>query len=148
MENSYQLFDRSYIPMDQVMTILRPDTLAAIFLYILFFLGLALLLVIPEKNETPQYLVFAFIFIVVVDFLRARDPRGFPIPGSTHNGFFTFMIHLLIAILPLIAGAMTRKQGRKGGAALPVGLLTAFIGGVYAVMAFLPPYFVYNNLGL
>ena len=130
--------------MDEIMNVLRPDTLGAIILYILFFLSLALLFVIPEKNEMPQYLIFGLIFAVVVDFLRARDPGGFPIPGSTHKGFFTFLLHIAIFVLPLVGGAMTRKQGRKGGAALPVGIFTAFIAGAYAVIAFLSPNSLYR----
>jgi hypothetical protein len=131
--------------MDQIGNILRPDTVAAIFLYILFFLGLVLLFVIPEKNETPQYLVFGMVFLVIVDFLRARS-TDFPIPGSDNQGFFTFLIHIAIAIMPLIAGTMTRKQGRKGGAALPVGLLTFFIGATFAILSFIPVHVIGINV--
>ncbi|MCU0511469.1 MAG: hypothetical protein MUE40_02760 [Anaerolineae bacterium] len=123
--------------MEAVLNLLRPESLAHIFLYVLFFLGLVLLFVIPEKNETPQYLVFAMLFMVIVAFLRTRAaPGSFPVPGSENNGFFTFLLHIAIAIAPLLAGTMARKQGRKGGAAIPVGILTAFVGGVFALLSF------------
>lgn len=133
--------------MDAIVDLLRPDALAHLFLYVLFFLGLVLLFVMPEKNEIPQYLVFALIFIVIIDFLRTRDPNGFPVPGAEHNGFFTFLIHIAMAMIPFIVAGMTRKQGRKGGAVIPIGLLTGFIAGLYALLSFVAIPMVYNKFG-
>jgi hypothetical protein len=84
--------------MDLVTSILKPSSLADIFVYLIFFGALAVLFVMPEKNETPMYLLFGIIFCCILDFMRTRVDR-FPIPGSEPNGFFTYNLQISMALI-------------------------------------------------
>jgi hypothetical protein len=133
--------------MENVLEIIKPSSIADIFLYIILIMSVLVLAVMPEKNETPQYLMFAVIFLTIIDLVRNAAPSGtFPIRGLDNNGFATYLIHIMMAIFPMIAGGMARKQGRKGGATLPLGVLTGLIAGVYALISFLPNSPVYNDV--
>lgn len=123
--------------LNQVLVIVRPDSLGDIFIYIIFFLSLVMLVVVPEKNETSLYLVFAVILFCIVDLLRQTG--DFPVPETDNCGFLTFLLHVGMGAFPWIAAGMTRRQGKKGGMAIPVGGLLGLIGFVYAFGAFALP---------
>lgn len=124
--------------MESFLEIVRPSSLADIFIYLTFFMTLIMLAVMPEKNEQPQYMLFATVFLCIIDLVRNVPGASatFPLPGFDNRGFGTFLIHITMALLPMIAGGMSRKQGRKGGAVLPIGLLTGLIAGIYAIGSF------------
>lgn len=133
--------------MENVLDIIKPSSIADIFIYVILIMSVIVLGVMPEKNEQPQYLMFGVIFLSIIDLVRNEAPAGtFPIPGLDNNGFATYMIHIIMALFPMIAGGMARKQGRKGGATLPLGILTGLIAGVYAVASFLPNSPVYQEI--
>jgi hypothetical protein len=129
--------------MDAILNILRPDSIGDFIIYTIFFLSLVLLVVIPEKNETPLYIVFGIIFLCVVDLLRTQT-NNFPIAGFDNKGFGTFLIHIAMGIAPFIVAGMVRKHGRKGGSVIPIGLLMGFIGVLYALGSFFNPELFYN----
>jgi hypothetical protein len=133
--------------MESILEIIKPSSIADIFIYIILIMSVIVLAVMPEKNEQPQYLMFAVIFLSIIDLVRNEAPSGtFPIPGLDDNGFATYLIHIMMAIFPMVAGGMARKQGRKGGATLPLGVLTGLIAGVYAVASFIRNSPVYDKI--
>jgi hypothetical protein len=122
--------------MEAITNLLIPDSLGDIMIYVIFFCCIIQLVVTPEKNDTPQYLLFAVMAMCAIDLLRNAAGASFPIDGFDNRGFGTFIMHIAMAIFPMVAGGMTRKQGRKGGMALPMGVLTGIIAGVYAIGAY------------
>jgi len=124
---------------------LRPDNLASIFIYLILILSLVAVALMPEKSVNSQYIMFAVVFFAIIDLLRG-DGRNFPLPGFDNEGFATFLIHIGMFALPLIAGGMVRRTSRKGGAALPLCLLVGLIGGLYAIGSFITPPTFYNAI--
>ena len=125
--------------MDFVIGLLKPASLADVFIYVIFFSILGVLFTMPEKNETPMYLLFAMIFCCIVDLMRTRVVEAggrFPIPGADAKGFFTFMLHIAMAMLPFITAGMIRRRGRKGAASIPLAILAGVVACLYALLAF------------
>jgi hypothetical protein len=72
--------------------------------------------------------------------MRVQANGGrFPIPGSDAKGFFTFLLHIAMAMLPFITAGMIRRRGRKGAASIPLAILGGIIACLYALMAFVSP---------
>jgi hypothetical protein len=135
--------------MDFIVDMLKPNSLADVFVYALFFVALGILFTMPEKNEFPMYLLFGLIFCCIIDFMRQQviDTGGrFPIPGSEPKGFFTFLLHIAMGMLPFITAGMIRRRGRKGAASIPLAILGGLIGCLYALMAFAAPETIYSAI--
>jgi hypothetical protein len=128
--------------MDFVIDLLKPASLADVFIYAIFFSALGVLFTMPEKNEIPLYLVFGIIFCCILDLMRMRVAASggrFPIPGSDAKGFFTFLLHIAMAMMPFITAGMIRRRGRKGAASIPLALLGGVVASLYALLAFVSP---------
>jgi hypothetical protein len=128
--------------MDFVIDLLKPGSLADVFIYAIFFSALGVLFTMPEKNETPLYLVFAVIFFCIIDLMRMRVQANggrFPIPGSDAKGFFTFILHIAMGMVPFITAGMIRRRGRKGAASVPLAVIAGIVGSLYAMLAFVSP---------
>lgn len=137
----------------QIITVLRPDSVADLFIYLIFFLSIVALATIPEKNVTSPYLMYIVLLCCVIDLLRGGGGQGIPalmnlrIGGESlleNKGFLTFLIHIIMFTFPLVAGGMVRRQGRKGGLALPLCLLVGLIGGLYSIGSFMVPTLFYR----
>ena len=124
--------------MDFVIDLLKPASLADVFIYAIFFATLGVLFTMPEKNEIPMYLLFAMIFFCIIDLMRMRVEK-FPIPGSGEKGFFTFILHIAMAMTPYITAGMIRRRGRKGAASIPLAILAGIVASLYALLAFISP---------
>jgi hypothetical protein len=131
--------------MDVILETLRPQSLADVFIYAIFFTVLGVLGAMPEKNETPMYILFGLILLCILDLMRTRVER-FPIPGSDDKGFFTFIIHIAMAMFPFIVAGMIRRRGKKGAAAVPLAILGGLLGSLYAAMSFIAPEALYGAL--
>lgn len=131
---------------DDIIAIIRPDTLGDYFIYIIFILSLIQTVVTPEKNNVVTNIAFVVIVCCIFDIIRGSQPNLLNIPepwGFTDQGFLTFMIHIAMAVLPLVAAGMVRRRGREGALAVPVALLTGGFGILYAVGAFFAPQVFY-----
>lgn len=138
----------------QIVAVLRPDTLGDIAIYIIFILSVIALATIPEKNVISPYLMYVVLLCCVIDLIRGAGGQAIPalnrfvIGGENlleNNGFITFLIHIIMFTFPLVAGAMVRRQGRKGALALPICVVTGLIAGVYALAAFYVPLSIYGR---
>lgn len=139
----------------QIIAVLRPDSLGDFMVYGVFIMCIVMLAAIPEKNVLPPYLIYITMFACILDLLRGAGGSTIPVLNQFqvggenllgNRGFLTFMLHIIMFVFPIIAGAMTRKHGRKGGFALPIGLVTGLIGGLYVFLAFFVPNVTYNRI--
>lgn len=130
----------------QILAVLSPKSLADYFIYLIFILSIVASATIPEKNVQAPYLMYVVLLFCVIDLLRGNNGEGVPIPGFDNEGFATFMIHIAMFAFPLIAAGLIRREGRKGGLAVPMCLLAALFGGIYAVMSFLSPAALYGAI--
>lgn len=141
--------------MEDILRNLEPTNLGNYMAYIIFFLSILALFLMPEKNTMPLYLTYAVIFAAAVDLLRGPQGElfssfGAPLYGGGsgymgfgNQGFGTLMIHVAMGLLPFIAGAMIRRRGRQGRWAMPVEFIIGFIGAIYTVGAFMMPEMFY-----
>lgn len=139
----------------QIVAILRPDSLSDIFIYAMFFLSLITTAIIPEKNVQAPYMMYGVLLFCIIDLLRGRDGSGLSSMGTFYvggesifsdTGLVTFTIHIGMFVFPMIAAGLIRQQGRKGGAAIPLSILIGLIGGMYAIMSFVAPEAVYGKI--
>ncbi len=132
----------------QIVAVLAPNSLADFFIYLIFILSIVASATIPEKNVQAPYLMYAVLLFCIIDLLRGDNGQGMPVMGFDNTGFGTFLIHIGMFALPLIAAGLVRRQGRKGGLAVPACLLAGLFGGIYAVMSFLAPEVLYGTFTL
>lgn len=139
----------------QIIAVIRPDSIGDIAIYIIFFLSIIGLSAIPEKNVLSPYLMYIVLLCCVIDLIRGAGGQAIPmlnrfvIGGENlleNRGFLTFLIHIIMFTFPLVAGAMVRRQGRKGALALPLCMITGLIAGVYSLAAFYAPLVIYGPL--
>lgn len=136
--------------LNDILAILRPDTLGDYFIYTVFLMAFLQLMVTPDKNDTVVYSTFFVIICCVLDLLR-DDGAGIPISAEIaeigifdNDGFVTFLMHIAMAVLPFINAGLIRRKDRQGKFAVPVALLAGMIGTVYAVVSFFAPDMIYG----
>lgn len=112
--------------------ILLPHNIADIFIYLVFFLSLLMLALIPEKSQQSNYLMFFVIFLTVIDKIR-QSTNDLPIEGLDNKGFATILVHVGMFVFPLMAAGLIRGAGRKDKRGVPVGILIGLLAGLYAV---------------
>ena len=112
--------------------ILLPQNMADIFIYLIFFLSLLMLALIPEKSQQSNYLMFFVIFLAVIDKIRQATDE-LPIQGLDNDGFTTLLLHVGMFVFPLMAAGLIRGAGRKDKRGVPVGILIGLLAGLYAV---------------
>ncbi len=123
--------------------VLQYEDIWDLFIYIIFFMSLIMMMLIPDKNLQPTLLMSAVLLFTVIDKVRPETPSNvFFVPGFDDRGFGTFMIHIGMFVFPLIAGALVRGRTDKDKRALPLGILTGIIAGVYTLL------FVLENNGI
>jgi len=114
-----------------VAEILLPGNLADVFIYLIFFLSLIMVALIPEKSGTSQYMMFFVLFCALIDKVRQATDE-IPVPGLDNDGFATMMLHICMFVFPLMAAGLIRGRGRKDKRGVPLGILIALIAGLYA----------------
>ncbi len=119
-----------------IVSALRPTTIADAFIYGIFFLSLLTLIFLPDGNERPSYLLFGTMFLAAFDLLRTGIQMPFDQSLVSDMGFVTFFIHLLMAIFPALAAGLTRTRKNKGGFARILGVVTTLVALLYAVGVF------------
>lgn len=141
--------------LEQAVAVLRPTSLGDFMVWGVFIFCIMTLVAIPEKNVVPPYLIYITMLACIIDLVRSAGGQAlgnvnqFQIGGESllgDRGFLTFLLHIIMFLFPIVAGAMTRKHGRKGGYALPLGLTTGIIGGMYAFGAFFLPNAIYARI--
>lgn len=116
-----------------IVTALRPNTVADAFTYGIFFFALLTLVFLPDGNERPTYLLFITMALAAFDLLRTGIQMPFDQSLVSDQGFLTFFFHLLMFILPALGMGLIRTRKNKGGLARIMGIVTALLGLVYTV---------------
>lgn len=93
-----------------------------IFLYLIFFLALVTMLLIPDKNMTPTLLISVVLLSAVIDKLEVfSNPKNFGV----------FIIHVAMFAIPfIVAGTIRVRVGKPIKAAAPA-IITGVFGGLY-----------------
>ncbi|RMG90204.1 MAG: hypothetical protein D6712_00275 [Chloroflexi bacterium] len=112
-----------------------------VFIYVIFFLSLITLMLIPDKNMQPTLLMSVVLLFCIIDKVRPAAGRPwstgeFIMPGFDDLGFGTLLIHIGMAIFPIVAGTLIRARSEKQKRGTPMGILTGMIAGVYAIAFF------------
>jgi len=131
------------IDFQQILFLLGPGSgtpIWNILLYIIFFLGLISLLLMPDKNLVPTLLMAAVLLFAVVAKLSLSVSRGQQ-PILRPAEFGMLVINVGMFALPLLAGGLIRA--RKSKATVPA-ILTGIFGGVYFFMFW---FFVQRPIG-
>jgi hypothetical protein len=102
-----------------------------IFIYLVFFLALATLLFIPDKNLQPSLLMTVVVLATIVD--KVRNAGDLPVPGLDDRGFATLIIHIGMFTLPLLSAGLIRGRGKHDKRAIAPSILTGIIAGVYFI---------------
>jgi hypothetical protein len=116
--------------MSDILKLLWPadvNPLWNILLYIIFFLALITLFLVPDKNMTSTLIMGVVILACIIDLLQVFTPKSFG----------TLILHIGMFALPLIAVGMVRVRAGKTVKAMPPGILTAIFGGLYFFMFWL-----------
>jgi hypothetical protein len=131
---------------NQVLEIIRPETMGDLFIYAIFLLTVLNLAFIPEKNDLPVYLHYAVILMCILDLLR--EGAALPIQGTGDTGFFTFLLHIGMFIAPMLsAGAIRLPKGKRGtNYARMIAVLITLIALLYAVGSFAEPALFYDDV--
>lgn len=125
-----------------ILEAIRPETLGDIFIYTIFVLSVVNLILLPDGNDIPMYLIFTVLVLCVVDLLR--NEANLPIQGTDDRGFFTFIIHIGMFLAPAFTAGAIRVRNNKGGSARLVALLISLIGLLYLVGTFYDPAMFYG----
>ena len=104
----------------------------SLFLYIIFFLGLICLLLMPEKNMTATLLIGAVLMMAVV----AKVSLASDDPILTRRSFGMMIINVLMGVFPIIVAGMVRSGKVKSKVQGPA-IITGIFGIIYFFMFYL-----------
>ena len=115
---------------------LRPETLADILVYIVFFLALLTTFLLPDGNDMAGNLLYGtmilalFNITVGVEWYNDSDiVRALP----------AFIARVCMFLLPFVAAGASRTRKNKGKAALPLAIVAGVVGLIYTVGTFALP---------
>src|SRR5574341_684100 len=100
----------------------QPGLVWNIFLYLIFFIGLATMFMQSDKQLLTTLMMAAVAFSAVLDKLQVL--RNQPILGQ--RDFGTLLLHILMFTFPLIVGGLAKAKKSRGPA-----ILTGILGGIY-----------------
>jgi hypothetical protein len=105
------------------------DMIWNIMLYVIFFLGLITLFLIPDKNMFPTLLTAVVLLLAVV----AKVSLASSDPILRKKEFGMMIINIGMAVLPFVVAGMIRS-GKKPSKAPGPAILGGIIGMVYLFM--------------
>src|SRR5687768_9659018 len=92
---------------------LRPDSFADFLVYAVFIGSFVVLALLPDGNDLPQNLMFGTMGLCVLDLLVAQDILVNR--GSSTAALFAFIVHVGMAVFPMISVGGIRKGKKKPG---------------------------------
>jgi hypothetical protein len=105
------------------------DMIWSIMLYVIFFLGLITLFLIPDKNMFPTLLTATVLLLAVV----AKVSLASSDPILRRREFGMMIINVAMAVLPFIVAGMIRSGKRPSKAPGPA-VLGGIVGMIYFFM--------------
>jgi len=113
---------------------LRPDSIADFLVYAVFVGSFIVLALLPDGNDLPQNLMFGTMACCVLDLLVAQDILLNK--GAQTVALFAFIVHVGMAVFPMISVGAIRKGKKKPGPARMMAVLLSVIGALYLLMTF------------
>ena len=113
---------------------LRPDSIADFLVYATFVGAIFVLALLPDGNNLPQNLMFGTMGLCVLDLLVAQDiliNRG-----ASTEALFAFIVHVGMAVFPMITVGAIRKGKKKPGPARMMAVLLSVVGSLYLLVTF------------
>jgi len=102
----------------------------SIFLYLIFFIGLVVMMLIPEKQFFASMLNLGVIGLAILAKLMVGDP-GDPDTVISKCELPTLVINSGIFVLPFIIAGMVRPTKGKPSKAVMPAIIMGFLGGAY-----------------
>ncbi len=118
------------VNVQEILNLLSPATGLpySIFLYLIFFLAFASLLLMPDKNMIPTVLTALVLLAVVVGKLTISAPNGRSF--VTQDSFAILIANVAMMLFPFLTAGTVRTKARRNPV-LPLSILTGIIGAVY-----------------
>ena len=120
---------------------LRPDSVADIILYLIFFLALITTMLLPDDNAQASNLLYLTLLLAIFDLtvgqLWYNDP-------DIVRAFGAFIARVGLFLAPFIAAGSARTKGKKGRMGMPLSAVIGIIGLIYFLGAFLVPNIIFR----
>ena len=126
------------INFQQIIDLLMPTSQTMLFdimLYIIFFLTLIALFLVPNKNMVPTLLIAASMLFAIVAKLSLGAIYGPGDPIFQRTDFGMLVINAGMFTFPLVAVGLTRT--RKSAKSTPPAVLAALVAGAYFALFWL-----------
>lgn len=115
---------------------LRPETLADILIYIVFFLALLTTFLLPDGNDMAGNLLYGTMILALFNITVGVEWYDSP---DIVRAFPVFIARVCMFLLPFIAAGAARSKKKKGKAALPLCIVAGVVGLLYTVGTFVLP---------
>lgn len=106
------------------------DLVWSIFLYVVFFLALITLFMMPDKNMVPTLLIAAVLLFAII----AKVSLASPDPILRRREFGFMIINVMMGVLPFIVAGMIRVGKTRRASAQVPAILTGIFGSIYFAM--------------
>jgi hypothetical protein len=113
---------------------LQPNSVADYLVYAVFVGSFLVLALLPDGNDLPQNLMFGTMGCCVLDLLVAQNILI--TQGSSIPALFAFIVHVGMAVFPMITVGAVRKGKKKPGPARMMAVLLSVVGSLYLLITF------------
>jgi uncharacterized MnhB-related membrane protein len=110
------------------------DLVFNIFLYLIFFLALIMLFIMPDKNLLPTLLCSTVLLCAIIAKLSLSAPASQAILSRREFGML--IINIVMMLFPLLVAGMVRTRARRNPV-VPLGIFTFIIGALYTATYFI-----------
>lgn len=117
------------INLQEIIRLLGPSSgqpIWNIMLYLIFFLALLTLLLMPDKNLIPTLLIASTLLAALVAKLSISATRD---PVFEPDSFGQYLVNIVPFVAPILSSGMVRAK-KKSKVVVP-SILTAIIGGLF-----------------
>lgn len=115
---------------------LRPETLADILVYLVFFIALLTTFLLPDGNDMAGNLLYATMILALFNITVGVEWYE---DTDIVRALTAFVARVSMFLLPFIAAGASRSRKNKGKAALPLAIVAGVIGLIYTIGTFALP---------
>jgi hypothetical protein len=120
--------------LSDALTNLKPDSIADFLVYAVFVGSIFVLALLPDGNSLAQNLIFGTMGLCILDLLIAQDILINK--GAQTVALFAFIVHVGMAVFPMISVGAIRKGKKKPGPARMMAVLLSVVGSLYMLVTF------------
>lgn len=115
---------------------LRPESLADILVYLVFFIALITTFLLPDGNDMAGNLLYGTMILALFNITVGVEWYNDP---DVVKALPSFVARVAMFLLPFIAAGAARSKKKKGKAALPLAVVAGVIGLIYVIGTFALP---------